>query len=198
MGAMATIKDTAHALFGDTLRVRIVRLFATFSDKEFGMQDVIGKTKGTRASVKTELTTLVRERVLSVRPVKNMYMWKLASGPHAKALPALFEVSLQKEENKRVERLKKCGKLLFAAIGGKLLGDEFAPLDMVVVGTLKTPLLTRFLKGYEEEVGQEVQFTLLTEKEFIHRLDVRDRMLFSFFEHLHEVWYNKSKAELPS
>jgi hypothetical protein len=190
-------QDTAKKLFGDTLRVRLVRLFAMYSDKEFSMADIVAKTKGTRASVKNELAALVRTKVLATRPVKNMYMWKLSSGPHSAALPLLFEVSLKKEENKRVEKLKKCGRLTFAAVGGKLFGDEFAPLDMVIVGTMKTPHLTRFLKAYEEEVGQEVQFTLLTDKEFAHRIDVRDRMLFSFFEHAHEVWYNKSKAELP-
>lgn len=194
---MTPTKDTANTLFGDTLRVRLVRLFAMYSDKEFSMADIVTKTKGTRAPVKNELGQLVRAKVLSVRPVKNMYMWKLSSGPHTAALPLLFEVSLKNEENKRVEKLKKCGRLTFAAVGGKLLGDEFAPLDMVIVGTMKTPLLTRFIKAYEEEVGQEVQFTLLSDKEFSHRIDVRDRMLFGFFEHPHEVWFNKSKVDLP-
>ncbi|NYP66718.1 hypothetical protein, partial [Escherichia coli] len=103
-------------------------------------------------------------------------MWKLGKGEHEKALAHLFGATLQKEENKRLEKLKKFGKLVYAAIGGKLLGDEFAPLDMVVVGNMKMPLLTKFLKNYEAVVGQEVQFTLLSEKEFAHRIDVRDRM----------------------
>jgi hypothetical protein len=190
-------KDIATLLFGDTLRVRLVRLFAMHEGKEFSLADVVGKTKGTRAQVKTELANLVRGRAVSVRAVKNVYMWKLAAGLHMAAFPQLFHVSLQKEDDKRVEKLKKAGRLVFAAIGGKLMGDEFAPLDMLIVGTLKEANLVRVLKGYEAEYGREIQYMVLSEKDFVHRMDVRDRLLYTFFEHAHEVWFNKSKAALP-
>jgi hypothetical protein len=194
---IATTKDTANVLFGDTLRVRLVRLFAMHEGKEFSLQDVISKTKGSRSVVSLELAALVRGKVLATRPVKNVYMWKLSSGAHMAAFPHLFQVSIQKEDEKRVEKLKKAGKLVFAAIGGKLMGDEFAPLDMLIVGTLKEVNLVRVLKGYEAEYGREIQYMVLSEKDFVHRMDVRDRLLYTFFEHAHEVWLNKSKAVLP-
>jgi hypothetical protein len=193
----AQIKDTATNLFGDTLRVRIVRLFVMHEGKEFSMQDVIAKIKGSRAQVTSELAALVRGRVLSSRAVKNVYVWKLVPGPHTASLPHLFQASMQKEDEKRVEKLLKAGRLVFAAIGGKLMGDEFAPLDMLIVGTMKEVHLVRVLKGYEAAFGREIQYMVVSEKEFVHRMDVRDRLLYTFFEHTHEIWYNKSKATLP-
>jgi hypothetical protein len=190
-------KDMAITLFGDTLRVKLVRLFAMSEGKECAMQEVLSKTKSSRAVVAAELAHLVRARVLQVRPVKNVFMWKLAAGPHTATFPHLFQVSIQKEDDKRVEKLKKAGRLVFAAIGGKLMGDEFAPLDMLIVGTMKEVNLVRVLKGYEAEYGREIQYMVLSEKDFVHRMDVRDRLLYTFFEHTHETWLNKSKAVLP-
>lgn len=194
---MTPVRDTAHALFGDTLRVRLVRLFALHEGKEFSMQDIIAKTKGSRVQIKAELMQLVRMKIVSTRPVKNMYMWKLEHGAHIAAFPTLFAYSLKKEGDKRVEKLKKAGKLSFAAIGGKLLGDEFAPLDMLIVGSMNMSMLTRVLKGYEALFAREIQFMLLSDKEFTHRMDVRDRLLYTFFERPYEVWWNKSKVALP-
>lgn len=190
-------KDTANTLFGDTLRVRLVRLFAMHEGKEFSMQDIMGKTKASRAALKNELAQLTRSKVVSTRPVKNVYVWKLEKGIHTAAFPHLFQASMHKEDEKRVDKLKKAGRLVFAAVGGKLMGDEFAPLDMLIVGTMKDANLVRVLKGYEVEFGREIQYMVLSEKDFVHRMDVRDRLLYGFFEHEHEVWWNKSKATLP-
>jgi hypothetical protein len=197
---MKPTKDTATLLFGDTIRARLVRLFATYDDKAFTLQECTIKTKahakGARTLVTNELASLVRARVLERKTVKNVHVWRLVVGAHTAAFPMLFEVSLRREENKRVEKLKKAGRLAFAAVGGKLLGDEFAPLDMLVVGNMHEAKLLRVLKALEGEYGREIQFMLLSEKEFTHRMDVRDRLLCAFFEHAHDVWVNKTKVEL--
>jgi hypothetical protein len=190
-------KDVASLLFGDIPRVKIVRLFVMFSDKDFALADLMGKLKLSRIVLKNELSGLVRSKVLAMRSVKNVATWHLVDGQHTQALQHLFTASVQKESVKRLEKIKKAGRLVFAAMGGKVLGNEFAPVDLLLVGVFNHTQLHRVVRGLEEEFAQELQYMVLTEKEFIHRLDVRDRLLCSFFEHSHEVWFNKGKIVLP-
>lgn len=191
------MKDLASLLFGETPRVAMVRLFATQQERAFVPSEIAQKAKCTRPKVNAELAVLLRNKVIVKTLLGKKEAYMFAKGAHSAVCALLFTESKAAAEERRIERIKKAGKLKFIGVGGALLNDEYGGIEMVVVGDFKEKTLLAALKKIEEELQKEIRFMILTEKEFGNRLDVRDRLVYGLFERPHEIWFSKTKVVLP-
>jgi hypothetical protein len=191
------MKDTASILFGETPRVRLVRLFATHAERPFSVSEISAQTKLSRAMIKREVEQLVRVKVITQRKDAKKVTFQFVGGQYNALTDLLFTESKAATDEKRVERLAKAGKLRFVGVGGVLVNDQYGGIEMVIVGDLKEKLLARAIKKIEEDLNKEIRFMVLTEKEFGNRLDVRDRLVYGLFERPHEIWFSKTKVPLP-
>jgi hypothetical protein len=69
-------------------------------------------------------------------------------------------------------------------------------LDVLIVGSLQPKTLERALKPLEAQLGAELRCALFNEEEFLHRVDVRDRLIFDLFNGAHKVLFDKLKHPL--
>ena len=90
------------------------------------------------------------------------------------------------------ELAEKAGDVRLLLLTGRFTGDKRAPSDMLIVGNgLKEMTVDRLVKKYEREFGSEINYTLMTVKEFEDRRHIMDKFLYSLFETKHVKVVNK-------
>jgi hypothetical protein len=97
-------------------------------------------------------------------------------------LRALFLKSRVLLEKDLVAKLSQTGSVAYLALTGHFVGEENAPTDMLVVGRVNRDRLVSLIKGFEREIGREINFTVLTPQEYKYRRDVTDKFLYSILE----------------
>jgi hypothetical protein len=193
------MNDLASDLFGDTERVKIVRLFATNTRRAFSTKLIVGKTRLSPQRVKNEVAELLKKGIIKKGDSESReQLFLYADGDHTTVCKLLFGKSLAANEEKRLSKLKQVGKLKLIATGGSFMGDDEASIDILIVGDVKVNLLERVLKQFEEEVGHDLSYMLLSEDQFRTRMDMRDRLVYNFFERPHTILFEKLKMTLPS
>ncbi|HTK05480.1 MAG TPA: hypothetical protein VL500_07880 [Candidatus Eisenbacteria bacterium] len=99
--------------------------------------------------------------------------------PELRALFMKAQVMLEKDF---VRRLTVAGPISYLALTGFFVSEEPSPTDLLIVGKLNRDKLANVIRGFEREVGREVNFTVLTPQEYRYRRDVTDRFLYSILE----------------
>lgn len=78
--------------------------------------------------------------------------------------------------------VKKLGHIKSAYLSGVFMGHPELQVDLLVVGTVNEVKLNEFLHNSQELLGFELNYTTLTEPEFIERRSMLDRFLRDLFD----------------
>ncbi len=79
-------------------------------------------------------------------------------------------------------KLKKAGNIKLLILTGKFVDEPSSPVDLLIVGRANRAKLSRLIKELEKELGREVNFTLMSLREFKYRRDITDVFLYSILE----------------
>ena len=80
-------------------------------------------------------------------------------------------------ENQLADKLKALGNISYAALLGYFVQDAAMEVDLFVVGNIDKVKLKPIIKELSDEVGHEVNFTVMTPEEFQERHMLFDRFL---------------------
>jgi len=75
-------------------------------------------------------------------------------------------------------------------LAGRFTGAMQAQTDMLVVGAVKERVLSEMISRYEKDLGFDIRYTVLTEKEFWDRRHVMDKFIYTLFEGKHVMVMN--------
>jgi len=97
-------------------------------------------------------------------------------------------------KEKMLKRLKALGKIKLAVLSGLFVNCDTSGADLLVVGDrVKESKFKNFITGLEAEVGKEINYCLMTTKEFHYRYDMCDRFIRDLLDFKHEKLVNKLK-----
>jgi hypothetical protein len=96
-----------------------------------------------------------------------------------KALLAKSQVLLSLEVFKELERDCRPRLLLLT---GKFVDQSEQPTDILIVGTISRRLLLPAIHKLEQALGWEINFTILSEREFSYRQEIMDIFLYNILE----------------
>ena len=99
--------------------------------------------------------------------------------PELRALFLKARVLLEKDF---VGRLSRTGNISYLALTGHFVGDGSAPTDLFIVGQINRNRLKQAISKFERDVGQEINYTVMSSQEFKYRREVTDKFLFSILE----------------
>lgn len=189
-------------IFGSKTRVRLLRLFLHNPKGAFFVRELTRKIGAQINAVRNELDNLVDMDLVSVvtdvdadgdadeasrpknrRSVQQRKYYRMNSEsllyPELRALFTKAQVMLEKDF---VRKLTSAGSLSYLALTGFFVSEEPSPTDLLIVGKLNRDKLAAVIRGFEREVGREVNYTVLTPQEYRYRRDVTDRFLYSILE----------------
>ena len=181
-------------LFGSKTRARLLALFLQHPEQSFFVRELTRKIDAQLNSVRRELQNLVELGVLMERvdqPVatakssladKKKYYVANPSFMLYEDLRSLFTKASVLLKNNLVQEIDLSGKIAYLAFTGRFVGTVGAPTDILIVGEVEPKALQKVVAQFEEELGHEINYTLLAKDEFLYRRQVTDRFLFSILE----------------
>lgn len=163
-------------------RIKLLTVFLTNPHEMYHVRECVRRTGDEINAVRRELQFLEKHGILVREARANRVYYSLD-----KQYPFFYDllVIASKSIGLGDEFLKnrvKLGKIKFALFSGKFVKRmEKAPdeVDFVVVGTIVLPELALLVRNEETRLGQEINYTVMTEEEFKFRKTRNDPFIMS-------------------
>lgn len=189
--------ETLAKLFGGQARVRIMRLFLLNNTSNFEIDEIVSRSRVTKANVRKEINVLatmnfIKQKVITKEGYrgakKKVTVWALNPGfQYLKSLrEILIDPTLLLQED-LPQRFKQIGKIKLMIVSGVFIGDSASRADVLIVGDkLKKNILQQVVKGLEAEIGKELDYVVFDTEEFKYRLDMYDKLVCDIIDLPHE------------
>lgn len=186
-----------EVLFNSKARPKILQLFFQNEEKVFCVRDVSKRCQVSRNIVKRELEKLMKINLLERKKQKkkNFYILnnKFLFFNELKAMILSAPIISLREIKKVFERIPKVKLLL---VSGVLLQEKKSPVDILIIGdSLPTSRISKFIKRIESNIGKELQWTIMNQKEFEYRFQINDRFIKDIFSTRHKKIIEKIKIK---
>ena len=166
-------------------RIKILELFYHNPEKNYYLRKVVREVSKEVNAVKRELDILEEEKVLLKEKRLNKVFYYLNKNyilyeeflrifTKTDTLPSLI-----------YQNLTKLGKLKFIAVSFNFAKRKPIKEDEVyifIVGTIVVPEITKIVSESEKEFGWEMNYTVMTEDEFIFRKKNNDPFVWRFLK----------------
>lgn len=167
-------------LFGSRTRVKILALLLNNSTRSYYVREITRKVDEQINSVRRELANL--KSIGLVRSnAKNgkIYFQANTKSDFFPDLKKLFSKVSQETafENQIASRLKAVGDVQYAALLGYFVQDSGSEVDLFLVGQIDKTQLRPLIKELSDEVGHEINYTIMTTEEYSERRVLFDRFL---------------------
>ncbi|OIP22532.1 hypothetical protein COX95_01575 [bacterium CG_4_10_14_0_2_um_filter_33_32] len=164
-------------LFGSKTRVKILALFLLNSERSFFVREITRKLNTRINAVRRELQILTNLGFLKKKSEGKKIFYSASKGfVFFDELLGIIEKT-SKSDDKISDEVKSLGDVNFACLSGLFTGNKNTKVDMLLVGNVKRDKLNKFVKKLEKEVGAEINYTVLTNKEYNYRQKCKDRFL---------------------
>jgi hypothetical protein len=184
-------------LFGSNTRVRILKLFVLHPKEKFYIRQIARDVNLQLNSVRRELENLEQFGLLVSNPAKTEEEID-ASEADGKTDRKYYQVNtnfvLYDEiksllvkaqflyERDFVDKLKKVGQARLLILTGFFVNKEKSLVDILLVGRFNKEKLTKLIRSLENELGREVNYAVMDNKEFKYRKDITDIFLYDILE----------------
>jgi hypothetical protein len=170
------------ALFGSAIRVKIIRFFLLHVGESFN-SDFIRKALKLKnlKTLKNELKNLKNIGFLRTKAKK---VFLDSNFPMNEALRSLVLTPSFWYQEQITKRIQKLGAIKLLILTGILAGDdEMQEVDLLIVGNkIKEKKLVNFITELETDFGKELNYLVLSEKDFQYRYSMMDRLIRDIME----------------
>lgn len=165
-------------LFGSRTRVKLLRLFLTNPGVEFFVREISRKVDEQLNSVRRELANLSSLGVVEAIGRDDKKYFHLNTGfVLSEELRAVLLKSQVLVQQDFLKRIKDSGKVKYLALTGSFVGNKQTATDLVVVGKVDRALFSRAIDKFQRELGREINYTLMTPREYNERRSLGDKFL---------------------
>lgn len=163
-------------------RVKVLKLFLAHAHEMFHVREIVRRVDEEINAVRRELLYLEKKKVLKKEPRANRVYYMI--DPNYTFYNEMIEINAKLEGlgGDLIKNKVKLGKIKFAMLSGKyVLGirDNPEEIDLLVVGTVVLPELSLVIKKAEGENEIEINYTVMSEEEFVFRKKRRDPFISS-------------------
>jgi hypothetical protein len=190
-------------LFGSRTRVKLLTLFVHNPDDGFYVRELTRKIDTQINAVRREIQNLVTigliiegsapvEDAPVKRPgLKRKYYIANKEFPLYRELHSLLTKAHVFLERKFDDRIQKLGTVNYLAFLGVFHGIPNQPVDLFLVGTIQEEEFKKLVRELEEQLGFEINYTVMSPQEYSYRKEMADRFLHSILNAQKTVSINK-------
>ncbi len=180
-------------IFGSKVRVMLLKLFLNQEEeKDYYIRELARKLGVHLNSVRRELENLEKVGlVVSQEKDKKKYYSVNKDFVLVPELKALLLKSHELNEQRLIQHLEKTGRMDLLVLTGLFVGQEESPVDIFIVGKVQKVKVEKLLKSYLKESGKDLKYTVLSKKEFQHRVELGDRFVFTLMNGKKIIVINK-------
>lgn len=189
--------ETLAKLFGGQARVRIMRLFLLNNENNFEIEEIVSRSRVTKANVRKEINALatmnfIKQKIVSKEGYRGAkkkvttYHLNLDFQYLQPMREILIDPSLLLQED-LPQRFRQIGKIKLMIVSGVFIGNSKSRADVLIVGDkLKKNILQQVVKGLEAEIGKELDYVVFDTEEFKYRMDMYDKLVCDIIDLPHE------------
>ena len=183
------------ALFSSNTRIKLLHTFVLNPDEEFFISELTRKLDEQINSIRRELDNLKKIGLLKskVRNRKKYYYADKSFIIFNELRDILIKASSTDEQ--LVRKIAKMGEIELMVLSGEFVGRE-SNVDLLIVGDVDKNKLQEYLVKTRRG-KKDVKFTIISTKDFLYRLDMKDRFVFDMLkDDKNMIVVNKLKKEL--
>jgi DNA-binding Lrp family transcriptional regulator len=175
-----------NALFGSEARVKIINIFFLYPDKKYSQQQIAQTLNLPPNSWRREIDNLLKTGVIKeAEPEENDKKKYFRINPDFILYPeisALFAKTQILFSQNFIINLQKICQPKLLILSGFFVNYAEAKTDLLLVGTVRREAFLKLVRQLEKELGREINFTIMTEREYYYRRDVMDIFLYNLLE----------------
>lgn len=165
-------------LFGSRTRVKLLRLFLVNPDTAYFVRELTRTIDEQLNSVRRELANLqLLGLVTSDNKGDKKYFQLNKKFTLVKELGDLLLKSQILLEQNFIKNLKEAGKIRYLLLTGSFTGATSSPTDLLIVGQVNKHILINAIDRFQKEIGREINYTLLTTRDYNERKILGDKFL---------------------
>ncbi|GDX61757.1 hypothetical protein LBMAG33_0670 [Candidatus Levyibacteriota bacterium] len=163
-------------------RIKLLNVFLAFPLEMYHVRELVRRTGDEINAVRRELSFLEKKGILEKEPRANRIYYSLSKT--YQFYYDLLEIGV-KTIGLGANILKnkvKLGKIKYVMFSGRFvrrMEKKQDQIDLVVVGTVVLPELSLLIRNEETRLGTEINYTAMSEEEFIFRKKKRDPFISS-------------------
>ena len=185
-------------LFGSNARVKILKLFLLHPEKKYYIRELSRNLKLQVNSVRRELENLEKFGLLisshSIEAdikdkniiTQNMHDKKYFQANkdfvlfnEVKTLIVKAQILYEKDF---IKKLNIIGKTKLLILAGLFVNNAASSVDLFIVGRFNKNKFLKLIHELENELGREINYTLMDWREFKYRRDITDVFLYDILE----------------
>ncbi|PIS13754.1 MAG: hypothetical protein COT67_00075, partial [Candidatus Tagabacteria bacterium CG09_land_8_20_14_0_10_41_14] len=159
----------------------------------FTPKDISTRAKVKSLSLRRELSLLAGIGLIKRKSKKRVQGWAVDNSfSLLQPLKALVLDTAPISRSELIRKISKTGRIKLIILGGVFIQSENSRIDILVVGNkVNKNTLERALKEIEAEVGKELTYALLAEKDFVYRLGIYDKFIRDILDYPHQIVVDK-------
>ncbi len=167
-------------LFGSTCRVKILKIFLLNPDNKYYIRQLARDLNLQVNAVRRELNNLTK--IGLIKPEKEAIKGKRYYSCNKNSilfleLKALFSKAQLLSCQDFIDELQKLYTPKFLLLSGFFVGINNSPTDIFLVGNFNKQKLVALISELEKDLGLEINYTIMSQAEFIYRRQIVDRFL---------------------
>jgi len=190
--------EILEKIFGGLSKIKIMKLFIFNPAFIFDLETVCLKAESKPKQTTKDLIVLQKIGLIKKKDTKNKAGKKVRGyilDTTFVYLPAFKDFLLQVlpfSNEEIVKKFERAGKVKAVAVSGVFLNNEDSRIDLLVVGDrFNKNILSKVIQEIESGLGREIKFTHLESKDFIYRMEVRDKLIRDMFDYSHRIIFDK-------
>ncbi|MEK7481119.1 MAG: hypothetical protein AAB604_03410 [Patescibacteria group bacterium] len=191
-------------IFASPLLIRAIRFFYLNPNVIFLREEIRERIGGDAMRLRQAITVLtnigfLKKKTISIakkeikkhRVKKEGYLLNRAF-PLFQELKDLVLSPSPISKPELVRDLKQLGRVKLLLLSGVFIRSDDQRVDLFVVADgIKPHLFERLMRRLEAEIGKELNYSLMTTRDFMYRFNLSDRFIREMFDTPHEILINK-------
>jgi len=178
-----------NAFFGSEARAKILNLLLLHPEQKYSSRQITVDFKLPVNSVRRELDNMLKLGVLNAEKntagegssqAKSQILYSANQSfvlyPEIKALFVKAQIL---SSQKFLNGLQKISQTKFLALTGLFTNSPESPTDLLLVGSVRRGAFLKLIKELEKDLKQEINYTIMNEKEFRYRREIMDIFLYN-------------------
>ena len=180
--------DALQKLFSSAPRVKLLRLFLFNPNDWFTYSEAANRAQTDEDDTRSEIKLFLNIGLLKRnKRGKHLRFGINESFPFLQALEDLLLNVTERGVEVR-DRMKKTGAIKLVIMAGIFVGQWDSSIDLLLVGDrVRDRIFKKQIRALESEIGKEIRYVLLSNRDFFYRLNMSDKLMRDVFDYPHKI-----------
>ena len=196
---MTVGNDPLESIVGDELRVKLLRVFVLNKDAIYIAKDFVKTLRRREQTIKETLRWLERDNLIKKKKLSKTERQErgvretIGYGfnkryTHREFLEHIIKDSMPSEQDLLAKKLAGVQGVQCVVTIDMFVDKTAQHPDVVIISSEKSDIVIKqLIRSAEQTIGKELQYSLLTMNDFVHRMQIQDKFIADILESEYQI-----------